>query len=370
MSRSGPSAVIRKRIERCRKAMSAAGVSAYLITNRPDHYYLTGFSGEDSAVLITSKAVWLISDGRFDTSIKQEAPWAKVSLRKGQLVDEIAIVAHRARVRTMSVQTGYMSVSMRDSLRKKLKGIRIQDAPTIADDMRVLKDAGELEIMDEAIRIAEAAYRAMLKTIRIGQTELELAARLEYEMKRRGSTAPAFDSIVAIDANAALPHAVPGTRKVKKGCTILFDWGATYRFYRSDLTRTVFVDSVPAKMRGVYETVLAAQVKSIAAIRPGERMCDVDAVARGIIAEAGYAKEFNHGLGHGLGIDVHEAPSLSWRSDEKLREGMVVTVEPGIYLPGVGGVRIEDDVLVTKTGHKILSRLTKDARSAVISVQR
>ena len=228
---------------------------------------------------------------------------------------------------------------------------------------------GMRQAIDEAIRVAEEAFRAMGKTIRVGQTEIELAARLEYEMKRRGSSSPAFDSIVAVDANAALPHACPGKRKVRRGSMILFDWGATYRFYRSDLTRVVFVGSIPRTIRRIYQIVLEAQQRAIAAIRPGQKMCDVDAVARNHIAEAGYKKEFGHGLGHGLGLDVHEAPALSWRSSEELQAGTVVTVEPGIYLPGVGGVRIEDDVLVTPTGCRILSRLTKDLKSAVLSAR-
>lgn len=368
MSREAPSAEIRRRLRICRQTLRRHKVAAYLVTNRADHYYLTGFSGEDSALLVTAREVYLISDGRFETSIRQEAPWAKVALRQGQLVDEIAKVVRRARVKSLAVQAETMSVAQRDTLRRKLRGVKVSAAPSIVDELRVLKTSAELKIVDRAIRIAEAAYRAMLATIRLGQTELELAARLEFEMKKRGSTAPAFESIVAIDANAALPHAVPGQRRVKRGCTILFDWGATYRFYRSDLTRTIFVDSIPPKMRRAYELVLAAQKKAIAALRPGARMCAVDAVARSHIAEAGFGDAFNHGLGHGLGLDVHEPPSLSWRSAEKLRAGMVVTVEPGIYLPGVGGVRIEDDVLVTPKGHKVLSRLTKTIETAVLQV--
>ncbi len=368
MTRATPSAKIKARLQRCRRELKKHKLPALLVTNRFDHVYLTGFTGEDSAVLITARDVHIISDGRFATSIKQETPWANVALRKGNLVDEIATVVKKAQLKTVAVQSTYMSVAERDALKGKLRGVKLVNAPDVCGDMRLLKDADELKIMDKALRIAEDAYQAMLKTIRIGQTELEMAARLEYEMKRRGSTAPAFDSIVAVDANAALPHAVPGKRKVKRHCTILFDWGATYQFYRSDLTRTVFIGSIPPKMRGVYEVVLAAQVKAIAAIRPGAKMCDVDAVARQHIADAGYGDYFNHGLGHGLGLDVHEPPSLRWSSSQKLAAGMVVTVEPGVYLPGVGGVRIEDDVLVTARGHKVLSRLKKDAKSAVLSV--
>jgi Xaa-Pro aminopeptidase len=364
MAKKGPAPVYGERLRRCRAALGN-GAAALLITNRPDHIYLTGFTGEDSAVLLTQRGVHLISDGRFATSIRQEAPWAKVSLRRGQLLDEIATVVSGEGIKKLAVQADVMTSSQRQSLEKKLRGVRIVDGPPITNDMRKLKEAAELRLLNKAIRIAQDAYNATLKTIRLGQTELDLAAQLEFEMKRRGSTTPAFDSIVAIDANSALPHAVPGTRKVRKGCTILFDWGATYRFYRSDLTRTIFIGSIPPRLGEVYEAVLEGQRLALAAIRPGARMCDVDAVARQHIGQAGFGEEFNHGLGHGLGLNVHEAPSLSWRSDEKLAPGMVVTVEPGVYLPGVGGVRIEDDVLVTARGRRILSHLPKDLKSAV-----
>jgi len=293
-----------------------------------------------------------------------------VNFRKGELNAEVAAVIRRRRCKAVAIQTEHITVATRDTLRRKLSGVKVVAAPPIIADMRECKSAGELISMKRAISVAESAYRAMLKSIRIGQTELELAARLEYEMKRRGSTEPAFGSIVAIDANAALPHAVPGKRRVSRGCTVLIDWGATVEGYRSDLTRTVFVGSIPAQLKAVYGLTLSAQKKAIKAIRPGVRMCDVDAVARSHIAEGGFGDRFTHGLGHGLGLDVHESPSLSWRSDQPLRTGMVVTVEPGIYLPGVGGVRIEDDVLVTASGCQIMSRLSKSIQTAVIEARR
>jgi Xaa-Pro aminopeptidase len=236
--------------------------------------------------------------------------------------------------------------------------------------MRKIKDEGELKSIQQSIRVAEEAFDVLKQSIRLGQTELELAARIEYEMKRRGSHRPAFPTICAEGPNAALPHAHPGKRKVKSGSAILVDWGAWVGRYCSDLTRVLFVGSIPRELGKVYEIVLEAQRMAIAAIKPGVKMCDVDAVARNFIASQGYKKEFTHGLGHGVGIDIHEAPSLSWRSDEALAEGMVVTVEPGIYLPGVGGVRIEDDVLVAKRGCRILTRLDKSLSGAVIPARR
>lgn len=360
------SPIIANRIKRCRAAMAKKKIAAYLLTNRADHYYLAGFSGEDSALLVTRKDVWVISDGRFEESIRKECPWARVSLRNGLLPAEIGAVCRRARLKTVAVQTDHLTLDDHAAIRKAARPVRLVSGPPIVNDMRIRKDGDELRVLGRAIKVAEEAFAATRRSIRVGQTEQEMAARLEYEMAKRGSAGPAFPSIVAEGPSAALPHAVPGKRKIRQGSAILFDWGATVGFYRSDLTRMVFVGRIPPKIRTIYDIVLQAQKLAIAAIRPGERMCDVDAVARDYIADAGYGKQFGHGLGHGLGIDVHEAPSLSWRSDQRLEAGMVVTVEPGIYLPGVGGVRIEDDVLVTPKGHKILTHFAKDIESAVV----
>lgn len=365
-----PSNVIKDRLARCRRAMRKHGIKAYLLTGRTDHHYLTGFTGEDSAVLITPGDVHLITDGRFDESSMAECPWAKKRLRKGLLHDEIAAVCKKLKISTLAIQPNMFTLADQASLKKANRTLKLTCAPPIPADLRCIKGTEELAEMKRAILIAEQAFTETVKRIRLGQTELELAARLEYEMKRRGSSAPAFPTICAEGANAALPHAHPGKRRVKQGSAILFDWGTRVGGYCSDLTRVVCVGSIPPKIAEIYPVVLKAQQKAIAAIKPGVRMCEVDAVARDFIAQAGFGDAFIHGLGHGLGLNVHEAPSLSWRSTEKLKVGMVVTVEPGIYLPGVGGVRIEDDVLVTSTGRRIMSRLKKNMADIVIRAKR
>ena len=365
-----PSATTADRLKRCRTAMRKAKIAGYLITNRRDAYYLTGFTGEDSAVLITPRQVHVISDGRFDQVIDEECPWAKKWLRRGLLIDEIGKVCVQIGLGSVAVQADHLSVEDHATLKKHKPRIKLTIAPPICATMRRIKDRTELSKLNKALRIAEDAFQATLASIRIGQTELEMAARLEYEMKKRGASQPAFPTICAEGANAALPHALPGARRVKPGSAVLFDWGARSEFYCSDLTRMVFIGSIPPKVGEWYAVVLEAQEIAIDAIKPGARMCDVDRAARDHIAAAGYGKAFMHGLGHGLGLDVHEPPSLSWRSNEPLVAGMVVTVEPGIYVPGRGGVRIEDDVLVTPTGRRVLSRLAKDIGSAVIKARR
>lgn len=361
-----PDPVIAKRLTRCRRSMKKHRMSAYLVTSRMDGFYLTGFTGEDSAVLVMPRDVHIISDGRFDEAINQECPWVTRWMRRGLLTAEIANVAKKLKIKSLAIQPAHMSVADRDAIRRNCRSTRLVDAKPIAAEMRELKDDAELSKIRKAIRIAQDAFAATCESIRVGQTELEMAARLEYEMKVRGASGPSFPTICAEGPNAALPHAHPGSRKVKNGSAVLFDWGARVGNYCSDLTRVVFVGSIHDKIGEVYRIVLEAQRRAIAGIRPGERMCDVDDLARQYIADAGYREAFNHGLGHGLGLEVHEAPSLSWRSNAKLQAGMVVTVEPGIYLPGVGGVRIEDDVLVTPKGHRMLSRVKKRLEDVVL----
>ncbi|MGD2110578.1 MAG: aminopeptidase P family protein [Phycisphaerae bacterium] len=362
----GPSAVIVDRLARCRREMKKRRVKAYLVSNPQDYFYLIGFTGEDSAILVTPRDVHVISDGRFDEAINIECPWTKRWMRKGLLNDEIAKVAKTLKLKSMAVQQDHMTVADFETVRKLNKSTRLTKAPPITENMRKFKAKDELAGIGKSLRVMEEAFVAMRDSIRIGQTELEMAARLEYEMKRRGASGPSFPTICAEGPNAALPHAHPGRRKVKKGSAVLFDWGAVVDGYCSDLTRMIFVGSIPGKLGEVYEIVLEAQQRAIAAVRPGRRMCDVDAVARDYIKDRGYGEAFNHGLGHGMGLNVHEPPSLSWRSKEKLEAGMVVTVEPGVYLPGVGGVRIEDDVVVTPRGCRVLSRLGTSLKDAVI----
>lgn len=366
MAKSGPSDTVETRLSACRERMRQEGVSAFLVTHPPDYFYLIGFTGEASAVLIRPRDVHVISDRRFDESINLECPWVTRWMRKGWLNDEIANVCKKLRLSTLWLQFDRVTAADLKTLKKLAPETRFKQAPNIISPMRTLKERTEVAAIQKAIGVAQEAMQAVRKTIRVGQTELEIAARLEYEMKCRGASAPSFSTISAEGANAALPHAHAGRRKLKKGSLLLLDWGARVDGYCSDLTRVFFIGTISPKFREVYRVVLEAQQAAIAAIRPGMRMCDVDAVARDFIKKAGYGDCFDHGLGHGLGLEVHESPSLSWRSREPLAEGMLVTVEPGVYLRGAGGVRIEDDVLVTRNGARVLSNIDRSLEGAVI----
>ncbi|MCC7293593.1 MAG: aminopeptidase P family protein [Phycisphaerales bacterium] len=354
------------RLRRCRSAMAQLDVRALLVTRPMDCFYLTGFTGEDSAVLVLPDKAHLLTDRRFETEARREAPWAKAWMRRGTLNQEVAKACQALRIKSLAVQPEGLTVAAAAELSKLCRPTKLTRAADVVGALRKIKDAEDLRCMKRAIVVAEEAFTVTRKKIRTGMTELELAALLEYEMKRRGALRPAFPSIIAEGPNAALPHASPGSRKVREGSAILFDWGARVGLYCSDLTRMVFVGTVSPRFRSVYEAVLAAQMRGIEAVRPAARMCDVDAVARQSIKKAGFGKRFSHGLGHGLGLDVHEAPSVSWRSDEAMQPGMVVTVEPGIYISGFGGVRIEDDVLVTSSGGRVLTHLGKRIEDALL----
>ena len=354
------------RLREIRKRLRVAKADTLLVKNEADYFYLTGFTGADSAAMITPRDVHILTDGRFLEEIKHEVAWAKVRVRKGGLNEEIGKTCTELELKRLAIQPEHVTLADQIDIKKRAKGARFVSAPPILSQMRRLKDEDELAAIGRAIRVAEDGFRAMRETVQVGQTELEIAARLEYEMKRRGASGPAFNTICAEGPNAAMPHAVPGKRKIKKGSSVLIDWGARVGGYNSDLTRVLFVGSIPPKIGEIYRVTLEAQLAAIASIDPGRRMCDVDDVARKIITDAGFGEQFTHGLGHGLGLEVHEAPSLSWRSNEELVAGMVVTVEPGIYLPGIGGVRIEDDVLVTPRGRRVLTHLATSLEAAVI----
>lgn len=356
------------RVERLTARLRAAGADALLVTNPRDIRYLTGFVGDDSWALVPArgKRITVLSDFRFREQIAREAPHVATRMRKAGLAEELAKVAEAARLGTIAFQTEYTSVALRKTLVKHLGAKRLTDAGEGLLAQRAVKDEAEVAAIEKALGIQERAFESLCETIEPGQSETEIAASLEYLMRSEGADGTSFPSIVAADANGSLPHAIPGPSKVRRGGAILIDFGARWGGYCSDLTRVVALGKMSPRMREVYRIVLDAQLAAIDAIAPGKTFKAVDGVARNLIKKAGYGKEFGHSLGHGIGLDIHEEPRLSARAEGQLEPGHVVTVEPGIYLPGVGGVRIEDDVLVTPSGYRVLSRLPKDLESAII----
>lgn len=361
--------VFTDRLKPLRKRLLDAGLDALLVVNSVDTRYLTGFVGDDSWTLVPAKrgVPIVLSDNRFEEQIAREAPHVRAVMRKKSLAEELDKLTDRMNLQHIAVQCAYLTLAQYDAIGKKLGKRRLRPLDDGLLQQRAIKTADEVKLIRKAGQIQQQAYREMLDFIQPGQRESEVAAFLEYRMRGLGADGVSFPSIVAADANAALPHAIPGPKKIGKNSLVLIDWGAKYRGYCSDMTRVIALGKMKPKLREIYKVCLDAQLAGIDAIRPGVKFTDVDAAARKVIVDAGYGEQFGHGLGHGIGLDVHEAPRLSplaWPG--VLEPGHVVTVEPGIYLPGVGGVRIEDDVLVTGGGKRVLTDLPKSLESAII----
>jgi Xaa-Pro aminopeptidase len=351
-----------------RKLLRAAGADAFLVTNFTNVTYLTGFTGDDSYLVVGVKETILVSDPRYTTQLEEECPDITINIRPPgkSMLDGVAEAARAAKVANLAIEADSMSVGLHAQLGTKLAKIKLVPAAGLVEQLRVIKDKQEIDEIRLAARYAERGFAILRATLRPERTEKEIAADLEYQLRLLGARGCSFPPIIAVGPRAALPHAQPTDQKIGDGEFVLVDWGATARHYKSDLTRVLVTGKISPKLERVYNVVLKAQEQAIAAIKPGLTGREVDAVARGVIADAGFGCHFGHGLGHGLGLDIHEAPRLAAAAEQVLKPGMVVTVEPGVYLPGWGGVRIEDDILVTKTGYEVLTDVPKKLEECVV----
>jgi len=270
------------------------------------------------------------------------------------------------KISRLGIEAESMTVALRDQIAGQVPKLEIVPTAGLVEELRQIKDRDEIERLRRAARIAAKAFGVLRATLRPEKTEIEVTNELEHQMRLFGAKCRGFQSIVGVGPRAALPHAVPTERRVEESDFILVDWGANEGLYISDLTRVLVTGRISPKFERIYNVVLKAQTKAIAAIRPGVKAADVDKAARSVIAKAGFGRNFGHGLGHGLGLQVHELPRLSSTSEMVLKPGMVLTVEPGIYLPGWGGVRIEDDVLITRKGHEVLTDVPKKLEDMIV----
>lgn len=344
------------------------GADGLLVTNFTNVTYLTGFTGDDSYLLVTGSDDVLISDGRYTTQIEEECPGLEVDIRRlGEtILTAVTNLIRRAKISTLAVESGSMTIGQFEQLSKAVPPSTLVGSSALVEQLRMIKDRQEIA----AIRLAADQARRGLEVVRASltpeQTEKQVAADIEHALRHFGARGCSFPSIVAAGPRSALPHAVPTDATIAGSDFVLVDWGACEGLYRSDLTRILVTGKISPKLRKIYGVVLKAQMAAIRAIRPGVRCEQVDDVARRIISKAGYGKRFGHGLGHGIGLDIHERPRLTRANDTVLRPGMVVTVEPGIYLPGWGGVRIEDDILVTRDGYELLTDVGKELDECVV----
>jgi Xaa-Pro aminopeptidase len=351
------------RRDRLRRLLGKTGADAILITNHINVRYLTGFTGDSSYLLVHRDGQQVIlSDFRFLNELAEDCPDVE-SIVRGQgtsMVEVLEKATKQAKTHTLAFEAQHASVALHSRLAEQLDPISLVSTVGLVEELRMIKDKGEIARIRDAVAIAEKAFSVIRASILPTQTEKEVADHLVHQMRLFGARDCAFPSIVGVGPNAALPHAIPGSKQIGESPILLIDWGACEGWYNSDLTRVLVTGRIPPKLERIYEVVKKAHQAAIAKIRPGVACGDIDKAARSVIAKARHGKHFGHSLGHGIGLEVHEAPRLGSKEKQKLKAGMVVTVEPGIYLPGWGGVRLEDDVLVTRTGHEVLTSVTKE----------
>ncbi|HIS24242.1 MAG TPA: aminopeptidase P family protein [Candidatus Faeciplasma gallinarum] len=327
-------------------------IDAAIITSDVNRRYFSGMKSSAGTVVAFRDKAYLIIDFRYIEAATKKVKDAQVILQ-GKLFDQINELLKKHGAKTAAIESDTMTVSMLNMYKERITAAEIVSSSALSDaigELRIVKTQDEIDKMIKAQRIAEAAFENVLNFIKPGVTEKEIGLCLDYYMLKNGAEALSFDTIAITGANTSLPHGVPGDNVVKEGSFVLMDYGATYDGYHSDMTRTVCVGKPTEKMEQVYNIVLDAQLKTIAAIKEGITGHDADKVARDVITAAGYGEMFGHSLGHGVGMEIHEAPTAAPSSTRVLKENMIVTVEPGIYIPGEFGVRIEDFVIVKKDG--------------------
>ncbi len=358
------------RIADLRKKMQDENIDTFLVLIEENRRYLSGFTGEDAqfdesagALLITPDAQVLATDSRFETQARQECPAYDMVVYQKGLAKELPNLLESLKTRRLGFESRRMSYEVYTKITKELNeyGLSVELVPftEMVESLRLIKDESEISAIQKSVLLAEAAFKEFIQTIKSGLFETDAAWALEKQMREAGAQALSFPVIAASGPNSALPHAIPMKRPFHKKEPLLFDWGAKLNGYCSDMSRTVFLEKPDKEFKEIYTIVYDAQQKAISAIKPGMTTREVDAVARNHIKEKGYKDYFGHGLGHGVGLAVHEGPSLSPLAEREktLSENMVFTVEPGIYIPGKGGVRLENMVVVKADGAEVFNAL-------------
>ncbi|MFH1650725.1 MAG: Xaa-Pro peptidase family protein [Chloroflexota bacterium] len=354
------------RLSRLRSRLAEKGIDALFVSQPENRYYLSGFLGSSGFLLIDERNAVLATDFRYLEQAKAQAPDFTIFPIKNNLNEWLPALADGLRGKRLGFEAGDIPVAthrrMQDALKKADLPVRLVPAESLVEELRAVKEPGEIELITRAARLADEACEEAIARLEPGQTELEIAWEIEQSLRERGSQSVPFEIIVASGPNAALPHHRPTDRPVQKGEPITIDMGAKVAAYASDLTRTVCLGRPDETFRKIYDAVLGAQLAAMAIIKEGMTGAEADSLARTVIQEAGYGEAFGHALGHGVGLATHEAPRLGPGTKETLLSGMVFTIEPGIYLPGWGGVRIEDLVVMESGGVRALSRAEKVTR--------
>lgn len=336
-----------------------ARAGAFLTSALPNVRYLSGFTGSNAALVLTPERAILFTDPRYQTQASQQSD-CEIKIVKGPLLVELAKWLKRMRIRSLSFERNRISFEDHQQLRAVTAGVTLRPVGGIVETLRMVKSADELATIRASVQLNSAALEGALENFSSAMTELDLAAEIDYRMRLLGADGTSFDTIVASGTRTALPHAHPTDRPINPNELLLIDMGASVSGYASDMTRTYAVGKISAKSRRVYRAVLESQLAALNAIRPGITCAAVDRVARNVLKGFGMDKLFIHSTGHGLGLEIHERPRIGRKEMTRLEPGMAITVEPGVYQEGVGGVRIEDTVVVTATGVEVLTPSGKE----------
>lgn len=358
------------RRDRVRRLVKKNGWDAFLVSDEVNVGYLTGFTGDSSYLLITPQLDVMVSDSRYTTQLQEECGEISMEIRDSSTttIELLGRTIGRLKIGSLAVESHRLTKQGYDQLNGLLPQVDLVDSTGVVEDFRAIKDAYEVAEIRRSIDLAQRTFRVIRESLRGDQTEAEIAHDLEHQIRLFGGDGCAFAPIVGVGPRAALPHAVKTGRRIDQSPFVLIDWGAKAGRYMSDLTRVLVTGKPPKKLKTIYDIVLEAQQRAIRKIAPGVTFAELDREARGYIESAGYGSRFGHGLGHGIGLQIHENPFLSAKSSQVLKPGMVLTIEPGIYLPGWGGVRIEDDLLVTRDGHEVLTSVPKSFEESLVEL--
>jgi Xaa-Pro aminopeptidase len=348
------------RIKKLRSQLEQLQLDAFLVTLMPHVRYLSGFSGSSGFGLITNRSCYLVTDGRYAQQVKNQTKNWKIFITKDTLFEE----AERRHIFRSGWRVGFDGNALKfteySQLKKKFPKTKFLPRIDCIEQLAAIKDEEEIGKIKKAVAITDKVFTEILDIIKPGISELDVAAEISYRQRKHGSEADAFESIVVSGVRSSLPHGRPSVKKMRSGELVTLDFGCAVEGYHSDLTRTIVLGKPKTEAKKIYNVVLQAQLRAIDAARNGVKTKDVDAVARDYITQRGYGKYFRHSLGHGIGLQVHEQPRLSVQSKALLQKGNVVTIEPGIYIPNFGGVRIEDDVVITNGQCEVLNKSPKE----------
>ncbi|PEJ56991.1 Xaa-Pro dipeptidase [Bacillus sp. AFS002410] len=348
-----------EKINKLRETLVEKGLDALLITSTYNRRYMTNFTGSAGVALITQDKALFITDFRYIEQATSQCVGYEIVKHEGSIPAEVAALTEKLGVSKLGFEQDYVTFTEFGSYRKVVKA-ELVPVSGLIEKLRLIKTDAEISIIKEAAKIAESAFDHILGFIRQGVTELEVSNELEFFMRKLGATSSSFDTIVASGARSALPHGVASEKVIEIGDFVTLDFGAYYKGYVSDMTRTVSVGEPKDELKKIYEIVLEAQLRGVNGIKAGITGKEADALTRDYITEKGYGEYYGHGTGHGIGLEVHEGPGVSFRSDTVLEPNMIVTCEPGIYIPNLGGVRIEDDLIVKTGGNENLMSSPKN----------